>query len=101
MNDKLEIYQDNANEWRWRIIASNGEIIGASTEGYINQSDCLNNAHREQQGNDEFEIYHDKADEWRWRIIASNGEIVRASTAGYINRSDCVDNAQRNGFICF
>lgn len=31
-------------EWRWRITASNGEIIGASTEGFVNRSDCERNA---------------------------------------------------------
>lgn len=31
-------------EWRWRITASNGRIIGASTEGYINKGDCIYNA---------------------------------------------------------
>lgn len=31
---RFEIYRDNANEWRWRLIAANGHIIAASGEGY-------------------------------------------------------------------
>jgi uncharacterized protein YegP (UPF0339 family) len=46
MDDKWEIYQDKAGEWRWRRTASNGKIVGASTEGYKNKSDCEKNARR-------------------------------------------------------
>lgn len=31
------------NEWRWRIKASNGKIIGASSDGYKNRVDCVAN----------------------------------------------------------
>lgn len=44
--DKWEIYKDNAGEWRWRRTASNGNIVGASTEGYKNKQDCIDNAIR-------------------------------------------------------
>jgi hypothetical protein len=33
-------------EWRWRRVAPNGEIVGASTEGYKRKVDCLANAKR-------------------------------------------------------
>ena len=39
-----EIYKDKADEWRWRRTASNGNIVGASTEGYANKKDCIANA---------------------------------------------------------
>lgn len=35
-----EVYQDNAGEWRWRIRATNGEIIADSAEGYVDRADC-------------------------------------------------------------
>ena len=38
---KFEVYKDEAGEWRWRFIASNGRIIADSGEGYINKTDCL------------------------------------------------------------
>lgn len=45
-NDTWEFYLDNAREWRWRRTARNGEIVGASTEGYVNRNDCEANAGR-------------------------------------------------------
>jgi uncharacterized protein YegP (UPF0339 family) len=44
--DTWVIYKDNAADWRWRRTASNGKIVGASTEGYTNKSDCISNARR-------------------------------------------------------
>ncbi len=42
--DRWEIYQSSG--WRWRRTARNGNIVGASTEGYANKSDCIANARR-------------------------------------------------------
>ena len=33
-------YKDHKNEWRWRLVASNGRIIADSAEGYENESEC-------------------------------------------------------------
>ena len=30
----FEVFRDNAGEWRWRLVASNGNIIADSGEGY-------------------------------------------------------------------
>lgn len=30
----FEVFRDKANEWRWRLVASNGNIIADSGEGY-------------------------------------------------------------------
>lgn len=35
--DKTTLYQDSNNKWRWRRTAPNGEIVGASTQGYANK----------------------------------------------------------------
>jgi uncharacterized protein YegP (UPF0339 family) len=45
-NDRWEFYQDNRSEWRWRRIASNGQIVGASSEGYTSRQNCVENARR-------------------------------------------------------
>lgn len=37
---KFELYQDQAKQWRWRLKASNGQIVGNSGEGYHNKPDC-------------------------------------------------------------
>ena len=44
--DKWEFYKDANANWRWRRMAPNGKIAGASTEGYQNRSDCETNARR-------------------------------------------------------
>lgn len=44
--DKWEFYQDAKKEWRWRRVAPNGRIVGASSQGYVNKSDCIENARR-------------------------------------------------------
>jgi len=41
---KWEIYQDKRGEWRWRCLASNGKLVGASSQGYKNKEDCVANA---------------------------------------------------------
>ena len=43
--DTWEIYYSN-DGWRWRRTASNGRIVGASTQGYSNRQDCIDNARR-------------------------------------------------------
>ncbi len=30
----FEVYEDSAGEWRWRLVAVNGNIIADSGEGY-------------------------------------------------------------------
>lgn len=30
----FELFQDSAGEWRWRLVASNGNIVADSGEGY-------------------------------------------------------------------
>lgn len=38
---KFEVYQDKAGEYRFRLKARNGKIIGVS-EGYSSKAGCLN-----------------------------------------------------------
>ncbi len=45
-NDSWECYKDPKGEWRWRRTATNGRIVGASTEGYKNKADCIANMRR-------------------------------------------------------
>ena len=39
-----KIYQDNAGKYRWRVTAQNGEIIGASSQGFTSRYRCRSNA---------------------------------------------------------
>ena len=48
---KVELYKDEAGEWRWRRVATRGnlpdEIVADSGEGYVSQSHALEAAQRE------------------------------------------------------
>lgn len=45
--DRVEVYVTwRPREYRWRRIAPNGEIVGASSEGYRRKVDALANARR-------------------------------------------------------
>ena len=44
--DLWKFYKDKKGEWRWRRTASNGNIVGASTEGYKSKKAAINNATR-------------------------------------------------------
>lgn len=44
--DKWEFYKDSEGLWRWRRVAPNGKIVGASSQGYVNKNDCIENARR-------------------------------------------------------
>lgn len=38
---KYKVYKDAKGEWRWRLVAANGNSIANSGEGYKNKVDCL------------------------------------------------------------
>jgi len=37
MSATFELFEDSANEWRWRLIHENGNIIADSGEGYASK----------------------------------------------------------------
>lgn len=43
---EIEYYIDNANEHRWRVRSANGEIIGASSEGFHDKEEAKANLER-------------------------------------------------------
>ncbi len=42
---KFEIYLDTAGEYRWRLVAGNGEIV-ASGEGFTTKQNCETSINR-------------------------------------------------------
>lgn len=92
MSPSYELYQDKADEWRWRLT-SGGDITADSGEGYSSKSAAKEAIERIQEdaptasvleyGTPHFEVYKDTAGEWRWRMVASNGRIVADSGEGY------------------
>lgn len=41
--ERARLYQDEAGEWRWRWRAANGRTIDASTQGYVDKADAVEN----------------------------------------------------------
>jgi large subunit ribosomal protein L21 len=105
---------EEAGEWRWRLVASNGEPVAVSEQGFSSKSgvvrtlDVVRRNVAEAEGHTEatddekagqgFEIYEDSG-EWRWRLRASNGEVVAESEQGFSSKSGVVrslDVVRRN-----
>jgi hypothetical protein len=93
-------YQDQAQEWRWRLRDGNHEIVADSGEGYTDKKDCEKGAQLfTTLGPDaperkivepstvgqgpEWEYYLDQGGEWRWRFQARNNKILADSAEGY------------------
>ncbi|RMB13286.1 uncharacterized protein YegP (UPF0339 family) [Haloplanus aerogenes] len=101
----FQVFEDAAEEWRWRLVAANGEIIADSGEGYTSRHEAREAAGRVQAyapdadvldvDDAAFEVYEDAAGEWRWRLRHRNGEIVADSGEGYASRSGVRDAVQR------
>ncbi len=90
---KFECYQDNASDYRWRLKASNGEILATGGQGDKARADARNGIERikSEAGTDKlkFEDYTDEKGESRWRLHASNGQIIATSSEGYKSKDDC------------
>lgn len=43
---KFEVYEDQRGEYRWRLKAANGRIVGDSGEGYSTKSNAKQSAER-------------------------------------------------------
>jgi uncharacterized protein YegP (UPF0339 family) len=50
-----EVYQDNKDQWRWRLRADNGEIVAAS-EAYTREEDALRGAADAKRVSDEADV---------------------------------------------
>jgi uncharacterized protein YegP (UPF0339 family) len=42
---RFQVYKDAAREWRWRLLAHNGQVIAVSGEGYKRKAACLHGIH--------------------------------------------------------
>lgn len=104
----FQFYEDNANEWRWRIRGRNGEIIAASSEGFHQETYARNNlksllrfclpadikvaSEDPENSRRPLSFYEDNAGEWRWRITAANGHITHASSEGFASKRSAINN---------
>mgnify|MGYP000642076715 CR=1 FL=1 len=101
-------YEDNAEEWRWRLVHDNGNIIADSSQGYASKQKAdqglesvrknAPGAHVVDQSRDDdpaedegaskatFELFADRGGKWRWRLRHDNGEIIADGGQGYSSK---------------
>jgi len=56
MTDVIEFYKDASGEWRWRRKAANGRTVADGSEGYVNKTDCMEQAERINKGDVRFVV---------------------------------------------
>lgn len=37
---RFELHKDHGGDWRWRLRATNGNVVADSAEGYRRREDC-------------------------------------------------------------
>lgn len=57
-----ELYKDEQGEWRWRLLASNGNLIRENGEGLKNRSAALSGIYDDAKGETNYRIVEIKAD---------------------------------------
>jgi amphi-Trp domain-containing protein len=103
----FELYEDSAEEWRWRLRHRNGNIIADGGEGYTEKGNAtggiesvttnapgapvVDESKDEAVADDDgskatFELFADTAEEWRWRLRHDNGNIIADSGQGYSSK---------------
>jgi len=93
-NDKWEFYKDVDSKWRWRRTSPNGNIVGASTEGYINKADCEGNASRNGWN---VNIPHESGDTMIQKDLNEENKVIKAKAYelykahGFKDGNDFVD----------
>jgi uncharacterized protein YegP (UPF0339 family) len=88
----FEVYRDKVQEYRWRLKATNAQVIATSGQGYKDKRDCKNAIDRimaDAATKLKFETYTDAGKDIRWRLIATNGQIIATSGQGYKDKRDC------------
>ena len=97
----IEVYADEAGEWRWRLVHRNGTILATSSEGYADRGGARRAIDRLREGIDGMiiEVFEDSAEEFRWRLLGGNGEIGAVSGRGYATEDEAeeaVENVRRD-----
>ena len=104
----FEVYEDNAEQWRWRLVHRNGNIIADGSEGYASKQKAMQGlesvkgnvagAHLVDLSKDEdaedldggsdatAELFEDTEGKWRWRLVHDNGNIIADSGQGYASK---------------
>jgi uncharacterized protein YegP (UPF0339 family) len=93
----MEIYEDAGSDYRWRLRAVNGHIVGESVEAYSSRRNAIDAARSiaAVQRGSHIEIDQDQHGHWRWTMRASNGELVARSSDSFASRYNAERAARR------
>lgn len=69
--NKFHIYKDIAGQYRWRLVASNGEKVAAS-EAYVSKAAAINSAN--------------KVKIWAGTAIIVDDTLIKISFNGFLGR---------------
>lgn len=104
---RFEVYEDVGDEYRWRLVHDNGNIIADGSEGYTSKQgarqglesvrshasgayivDRSDTAEAPDEGGSDalFELYEDEGEQWRWRLVHENGNIIADGSQGYSSK---------------
>jgi uncharacterized protein YegP (UPF0339 family) len=81
MAAKFELYKDKAGEYRFRLVAGNGENIGKS-EGYKAKSGALNGIESVQKNaslDERYEVKETTSGKWTFNLKAANHQVILTS----------------------
>ncbi|MDS0220910.1 DUF1508 domain-containing protein [Haloarcula sp. S1AR25-5A] len=111
----FEVYEDSAEQYRWRLRHDNGNIIADGGEGYASKQKAKqglesvkNNApgayvvdeSKDEEAPSEggskatFELFKDSDDKARWRLRHDNGEIIADCGQGYSSKQKAKQGLQ-------
>ena len=99
-----EQYEDNAGEYRWRLVHDNGNVIADSGEGYASRNGIERAVSRLREyvkpadylevDPVAFELYRDNAGQYRWRLIHENGNNLGDGGEGYASRQKAIQGIE-------
>lgn len=98
MAGEFECYKDKAGEFRFRLKASNGQII-LSSEGYSSKSSCMNgieSVRKNASTAERFEMKETDSGKFRFNLKASNGQVIGTSQ-NYSSSADCENGMKSVG----
>jgi len=104
---RFEVYEGAGDEYRWRLVHRNGNILADGSEGYASKQkarqglesvrtnasgayivDHSNAADAPEEGGSDalFTLYEDEGEQWRWRLVHRNGNIIAEGSQGYSSK---------------
>ncbi|MEW8660618.1 MAG: YegP family protein [Candidatus Thiodiazotropha endolucinida] len=100
MAGKFEIYKDKAGEYRFRLKASNGQIILAS-EGYKAKSSCTNgieSVKKNATDDARFERKETKTGKHMFNLKAGNNQVIGTSESyeSVAARENGIESVKKN-----